>query len=150
MSSGAMQILCDHDYRSGNVRELRNALRAMTENHIGGLLTPLAIPRRLIDSTSEANRDGMASPLASASLPPGLSLCWEGSELPSYDRMADLLLVAMVRQHKAQSAHATLPLRDLAQKLSISRSTLSSRLKGMVDQGHMALEDIQRLVNIKS
>src|SRR5690606_12221895 len=41
IDSAALEALCAAPWQQGNVRELRNCLRAMTELHVNRLLTPL-------------------------------------------------------------------------------------------------------------
>jgi DNA-binding NtrC family response regulator len=48
MSSEAAAILTGLRWESGNVRQLRNCIRAMTEKHVGKLLTPYAVPPELL------------------------------------------------------------------------------------------------------
>ena len=49
ISQPAMEVLASASWQQGNIRELRNCLRAMTELHVNKLLTPLAIPERIWD-----------------------------------------------------------------------------------------------------
>ena len=44
ISESALDVLTEASWKNGNVRELRNCLRAMTELHVNRLLTPLSIP----------------------------------------------------------------------------------------------------------
>ncbi|WGL59248.1 sigma 54-interacting transcriptional regulator [Pigmentibacter sp. JX0631] len=44
----ALNVLCQLPWFEGNVRELRNCLRAMTEHHVNKILTPLGIPERIL------------------------------------------------------------------------------------------------------
>lgn len=43
----AMKVLQNYSWKEGNVRELRNCLRAMTENHCEKSLSALSIPERI-------------------------------------------------------------------------------------------------------
>ncbi len=70
-----------------NVRELRNCIRAMTENAVGSLLTPLGIPKRVwedaeVDSRLESSHaEQLELPLPSQSLDAHhdfLKLSWQG------------------------------------------------------------------------
>lgn len=44
----ALNVLCQLPWIEGNVRELRNCLRAMTEHQVNKILTPLGIPERIL------------------------------------------------------------------------------------------------------
>jgi DNA-binding NtrC family response regulator len=46
-SQPVVEVLSSCKWKDGNIRELRNCLRAMTEMHVNKLLTPLAIPERI-------------------------------------------------------------------------------------------------------
>ena len=66
VSSAALEILKRHDWSEGNVRELRNCLRAMTEFSSSNFLGPNSIPRRVYESILEKRNKlseaGVAAP----------------------------------------------------------------------------------------
>ena len=49
----ALNVLCQLPWQEGNVRELRNCLRAMTEHQTNKILTPLGIPERILLKNKE-------------------------------------------------------------------------------------------------
>jgi len=154
VSGPALEVLCNVGWREGNVRELRNCLRAMTELHVNKLLTPLAIPERFwdelgerpageVEKTSRAGRVVAAKPASDAPL----ELPWDvGAETHNYDHMTDLLLVAMARRLAGERGKVSL--RGLAQTIGTSRSTLSGRLKALVHRDIISLEELSQLVGI--
>ena len=46
----ALNVLSKFSWQEGNVRELRNCLRAMTENHNEKILSPMGIPTRILQT----------------------------------------------------------------------------------------------------
>jgi DNA-binding NtrC family response regulator len=152
VSGPVMEVLTNVGWSDGNIRELRNCLRAMTEMHVNKLLTPLAIPERIWDEVGEkpaAKDAGPPAPppaQAAAGSATALVLDWDQSEAQSYDYLADLLLVAMTR--KLAESRGKLSLRGLAQAIGMSRSTLSGRFKAIVHKNLVDLAELSRLVGI--
>ncbi len=157
VSGPVMEVLCNASWRDGNVRELRNCLRAMTEMHVNKLLTPLAIPERIWEELGDKPSHDAERSIAEVSTPnapraqvpargDGLLLAWDQSEEQNYDYMADLLLLSMTK--KLADERGKLSLRGLAQAIGMSRSTLSGRLKAMVHRNLIDLSELTRLVGI--
>jgi DNA-binding NtrC family response regulator len=170
-SRPVIDILSHATWHQGNVRELRNALRAMTEMHVGKLLTPIAIPSRVWEELGDSPTKGQNAEKASAhgvddtaspqetpavdkkpshtqqpSLANILSIPWPVAGTPNFDDLSDTLLVAVVRRLVAQEGR--LSLRTMAQTIGMSRSTLSTRLKGAVHKNIISLNDLTLLVGI--
>jgi len=159
VSGPAMEVLCNVSWREGNIRELRNCLRAMTEMHVDKLLTPLAIPERIWEELGEKPAQTTSATVATAKptdaaasarpmpvLEGTILLNWDRSAAQSYDFMADLLLLEMTRQ--LAGPRGRLSLRGLAQTIGMSRSTLSGRLKALVHRQIIDLAELSRLVGI--
>ena len=155
ISQPALEVLASASWQQGNIRELRNCLRAMTELHVNKLLTPLAIPERIWDELGDKPAAGATTTPAPAApaaevetvTPAGsLVLPWDQSEAQNFEYMSDLLLLGMTRQLAAASGR--LSLRNLAQQIGISRSTLSARLKALVHRNMIQLPELSRLVGI--
>lgn len=171
-SQPVVDILSHASWRQGNVRELRNVLRAMTEMHVGKLLTPIAIPERIWEELGEApssapraaepdagripaqekpggplrSEDRTASAQKTSARASALSVTWPENNSPNFDDLSDTLLVALVQRLVTQEGR--LSLRTLAQMIGMSRSTLSARLKGAVHKNIIALKDLTIMVGI--
>lgn len=150
MTHAALEVLCAAPWEKGNVRELRNCLKAMTELHVNRVLTPLAIPDSVWDQVGEAKEDAEATTSAvgkggKSKSANGLKIEWN-DERPNYDQLADLLLIEMTRMIIAENGKVSL--RSLAKEVGLSRSTLSSRFKSIVHKGIMKIEEISELVGI--
>jgi DNA-binding NtrC family response regulator len=167
VSGPVMEVLTNVAWREGNIRELRNCLRAMTEMHVDKLLTPLAIPERIWEeigerpgpSADDAAAPASAAPQAAATLaapreaaaggvPAGsdLVLKFDVNAPQEYDVLADVLLLEITR--KLAHARGKLSLRGLAQAIGMSRSTLSGRLKAMVHKNIVGVEDLAKIVGV--
>jgi len=156
ISEPAFEVLSNLTWRSGNIRELRNCLRAMTELHVNKLLTPLAIPERVwkqIDDSSDGEEAGeqesakeAKKPLAATRASDEILLRIDGTQPLSYDLLSDMLLLELTR--KLTEKKGKLSLRQLAKSIGISRSTLSGRLKGLVHKNLIELGDLVNLVGL--
>jgi len=153
ISGPALTALCSMSWRAGNIRELRNCLRAMTEHHVNKLLTPLAIPERIWDEIGD-QKTSEDTGTKSVDLRPGkpsagkdqIVLPWSLDSRYTYDYLCDLLLLDITR--KVADRPGRLSLRGLAQTIGMSRSTLSTRLKALVHRNLISLRELSQLVGI--
>lgn len=154
--SGPVRDILSHvSWSEGNIRELRNCLRAMTEFHSNKLLTPLAIPERIweelgdkpaeADNTSTTSESGTVRKSQSAGSNE-IVLPWDLSDTQNYDYMSDLLLLEMTKILAA--AQGKMSLRSLAQAIGVSRSTLSGRFKAMVHRNVTDINELAKIVGI--
>ena len=154
VSGPVMEVLSNFPWKEGNVRELRNCLRAMTEMHVNKLLTPLAIPERIWDELGDKPASDVpavpatANPPVAASRPKGgeITLAFDPLALSNFDLLTDQLLLEMTR--RVAAARGKVSLRSLSQHIGMSRSTLSGRIKGIVHRNLASMEEMARLVGI--
>ncbi len=162
ISETALEVLSSLPWKSGNVRELRNCLRAMTELHVNKLLTPLAIPERIWKNIEdeqdlEERRPGSIQDEKVAEAPSArktgalrakdeLVIPLDTTQPISYDNLSDLLLLELTK--KLSESRGKLSLRQLAKIIGVSRSTLSGRLKGLVQKNLVALNELVTLVGL--
>jgi DNA-binding NtrC family response regulator len=159
ISEPALEVLSNLTWKSGNIRELRNCMRAMTELHVDKLLTPLAIPERIwkqMDEPSDEEapvthesvsetKERVLSPLARTGSD-NLVIKIDGTQPLSFEILTDLLLLELTR--KLTERKGKLSLRQLAKSIGISRSTLSGRLKGLVHKNLIELSELVNLVGL--
>lgn len=155
VSGPVKEILSSVSWADGNIRELRNCLRAMTEFHVNKLLTPLSIPERIWEELGDRPENSHASiasevtgsaAIAAKTKKAGdgvIALAWDMSESQNYDFLSDHLLLQMTRI--LADAQGKMSLRSLAQAIGVSRSTLSGRFKAMI---HKKIADISELTKI--
>jgi len=152
-SGPVMAVLSSVSWRDGNIRELRNCLRAMTEMHVNKLLTPLAIPARLWEELEEKpSNAGESQPAPTPTAADRstssevITLPWDANTPIGFEHLSDLLLLAMSR--KLAEAYGRMSLRGLAQATGLSRSTLSNRLKNLIHKNLITLAELSQLVGI--
>jgi len=127
------ELLKRSDWTEGNVRELRNCLRAMTEYAESPVLGPNTIPSHVFESIIAAQN-------AAAEILPSRQVTFEIKQGScDYDKLEETLFVWVVKAALAQSPRPTL--RMLESATGICMSTLRARLKESVRQGSLAQHD---------
>ena len=175
ISGPALEVLTHVSWKAGNIRELRNCLRAMTEMHVGRLLTPLAIPERLWDElgeppakTTAADEQGSDADHApdgdgdrgeSPQRPMGsarrvtqnggkatINLPFDLDSPPHFEDLTDVLLLEVTRRLAGPGGR--LSLRQLAEATGLSRSTVSTRLRRLAQKNLTTMTELSQLVGI--
>jgi DNA-binding NtrC family response regulator len=129
----ARALLAQATWRRGNVRELRNCIRAMTERHVDRLLTPLSVPTWLLETLPHEEGAVAAPAPAGDDEHVRLPLRGEDGRAASFDYLADRLLLALLRRGYARRGAASE--RDVAAQLGVPRSTLKRRLQHLTETG---------------
>ncbi len=140
ITPGTLKLLMQYDWRKGNIRELRNCLRAMTEGAINKTLTPAAIPKHIWQAinpqnppTVENRTDEMlAIPLS--------------KNPSSYEYLCQLLLAKLIRHHVKKQG--PMSVRQLASALNMPRSTLGTHIKKLKDNSVLNSEEASTLFKI--
>lgn len=173
ITQAALDALCAYPWKDGNVRELRNCLRAMTSMHANKLLTPLSIPERVWNGLAEPNPHASCAQeapnrMAGADAPVvaqrssgvpmdtspqpdriNMSVQLEGAPLSEgwtvpFELLTNLLFAEAVK-HVARNGKIP-SMRHLARVLALSPSTVPRRLQILVQEGVMTQEEISRLI----
>jgi DNA-binding NtrC family response regulator len=145
VSASAVEVLKHYDWSNGNIRELRNCLRAMTEHAYGGVIAPSAIPAFIWE---QVNKPGKAEAL-SITTDTGqrrIVLEWGEGEEWTYEKLIMRLLLALVTAEYQKLGRLTL--RQLAKNLGIPRSTLSTKLQELVKMGLTTAPELRSMVNV--
>lgn len=117
IAEAARQILCGLPWRGGNVRELRNCLRAMTEGQIDGVLQAQSIPRQvMVEPAVAASAPPRSPPETSLTIPEGPV---------DFEALTQTLFNLLVTRATAEGHPST---RQLAAYLGLSKSAVSRRL----------------------
>ena len=149
----ALEILKACRWENGNIRELRNCIRAMTEHAVDGRLSPMSIPKRVWDEVGARNIEvsgNESKHLDDASQDAKLrnqaiTVRWEG-EMPTLKEMYDRVTLEYVRFiHRTRGRTS---LRKLVEISGAARSTLSPKLKLCVEQGWATAREVKDLVDI--
>ncbi len=151
ISAAARRLLESHPWADGNIRQLRNCLRAMTEFHVEGTLTPQGIPRKILEEAcayAKGNGPYEEPPLYSLSskashrdsvsltdhVPHELRVRWAYSEDDEidFDRMSLELFYQVAKSITHRNGRFSA--RDIASALKMSRSTISRRINQAIEQ----------------
>lgn len=146
ITTPAAEMLSDLNWAQGNVRELRNCLRAMTEYHVDKLLTPLAIPARVLsqqDAAEEPLQASDGSPVTGGQV----SFTVEFTPLEKFEDAEDRLLLGAI-EWLVQRHGGKVSLRGLSRDLGIARSSLSDRCRRLSVKGLISFEKLAQMVNI--
>ena len=143
-SPSVIEVLSAASWRAGNIRELRNCLRAMTEYDADKVLTPIAIPKRVWEELGEQPSAGDESTATENGLEISVNLAWHGGESESFDVVTDRLLLQLIRLVAARSKKVSM--RSLSREIGIPRTTLSERLKRIVHQGQATSDELATLI----
>gem|GEM_PF-803645 len=157
----ALDVLCEYDWREGNVRELRNCLRAMTSEQLEKLLTPLSIPERVWTGVGAGGADranlvkaslGAGEPGARAVAPIEIESTPRRVRLvgpvpsetapESFEHLSNLLFLECIR---VVGGRERLPsMRALARALQLSPSTVPRRVQTLLAEGYVSAEELDR------
>jgi DNA-binding NtrC family response regulator len=147
-----LEILTKAAWQSGNIRELRNCLRAMTEYHVGKVLTPLSLPERILTKLSlPAESISGSLPTVKLAEHPGFHECEQEKDERAitlnirpgefqFEIYSEELLAALFRHLIKIEKRPSL--RRIARQLGFAHSTLSSRLKKLVENKCLTPEEI--------
>ena len=140
-----MEILSAYDWREGNIRELRNCLRSMTEKAVDRLLTPTCIPERIWRSALEKSEGHMPVNQKNNSLPKTtIELSWQDTSHPNFEKLCSILLMQLIRsQHES---HGKVSMRSLSRLLGIPKSSLPLKIKRIVEFGLAHKSEIHDLI----
>lgn len=122
----ALNILRQLPWKEGNVRELRNCLRAMTEHNHNRVLSPMGIPERILNSAPCQ----MGSTVQDKNEPEcGVFVPLKNSQgdLLTYNEMEDVFFTSLI--NKIEETEGKINITKLAQKLNVARSTLQAKMK---------------------
>ncbi len=117
----AMNVLSQLPWSEGNVRELRNCLRAMTEHQTQKILTPMGIPERILLKNKDLNLLQNESNDAYIRIP----IKDEFGNNLKYEMMLNILLSEYIQKISNEKINIT----KVAKILGIARSTLQLKMK---------------------
>lgn len=128
-------LLNNYDWREGNVRQLRNCIKALSEFHIGKQLTVMGAPRFLFQRSADPLTDQ----------PQKISLSQIRYQFPlDYNLECEKLFVLIIKQ--VYEAKGPLSVRNLAVEIGVPRTSLTKKLKLMVDLGYFTALEIEQMI----
>ncbi len=150
-SGPVIEVLSSCPWKQGNIRELRNCLRAMTEMHINKLLTPLAIPERIwteIGKTMPRHEVLVAGqhqgrPVVLPTSPLTLTIDWH----PGTQTLDYLTLKVMAEAIGGlHQKNPDLSLTELTHFFGLTHTELSKKIKSIVQSGIASRADIGAMI----
>lgn len=126
----ALNVLCQLSWQEGNVRELRNCLRAMTENQNQKILSPMAIPQRVLEnyrSLKTEKKNLVEESHWKKNNTVEISLMSSTGKLFTFDDIMLQILKNILDIKKDENGKINLT--QLSKELNIARSTLQSKIK---------------------
>ena len=138
IDTGTLEALTRCRWRQGNIRQLRNTLRAMTEYAVNKKLTPLSLPASVRQELAEGPAPSGAADGTS------LTVTWAAKEVPPWDDLTTLLMLEALRHHYQVSG--SLSLRRLSALLGMSRSTLTEKLRLLQTAGHLSQQEMEAMI----
>ena len=146
LADEARQLLVKAEWKDGNIRALRNAIRAMTEHHVDRMLSPKAIPAWVWKQIDLGGSPGSNVPSVSSS--GALTIPLVPGPLPQFDSLSDLLLVEAIRHiRENEDRHS---LRTIGEALGIPKTTLSSKLNRLRERGLMPDRELDSIIGGKN
>ena len=151
-----VDILASYSWKDGNIRELRNCLRAMTALQVNKSLSIPSIPQRIWEEFSRVHegerrerdrRSEDGNPITSTTLK-SITLALPSLISPdtpiSFEGLVDNVFVQLVTQIFG-SHNDPISLRALARSLELSPSVTQSKLHNLVEQGMFKQDVITRI-----
>ena len=146
----ALDILVNVPWTNGNVRELRNCLRAMTEFQIDRLLTPLGIPDRILKHDSDRDARDLHSrdvhPLDPDRPNHTVKISFPAETPFRFDDLEDRLFAEVLAQIAKSEGKQSL--RAISRLIGMARSTISERGRRLITKGFLTPDELARMINV--
>lgn len=153
MADEAKQLLAGATWKDGNIRALRNAVRAMTEHHVDRRLSPTAVPAwvwkqvELQDNKQTAGR-AIAKDSGTDSSAVSLHIEIPDGRMPLFDTLSDMMLVEAIRYLRDKAERHSL--RAIGEALGIPKTTLATKMNRIRERGLMSEREINTIDDGKS
>lgn len=133
ITKAASQILIAYDWEEGNIRELRNCLRAMTEYQVNKKLTPLAIPEKIYKEDESKGIEPLTGDDDFALSSEQVSFVFESTQPFNYDELCDKLFLQLI-DLVTNNGEKVYSERKVSNILGMARSTYSRKIKSLLDK----------------
>lgn len=158
ISPAAKSLLEVHSWSEGNVRQLRNCLRAMTEFQMGGFLTPQGIPRKILEEAcAQAKKEiysnekldfcgvaggGLAAKRENGAWSEGHDILLQvpTNEQVDFERLTLQLFMEVAKLIGARNGRFSTRL--MAEALGMSKSTISRKINEALELGIGDLDEM--------
>ena len=133
-----LEALSHYSWKEGNIRELRNCLRAMTEKSINRTLTPGSIPENIWEAI-----DGGVTP-GDRGKNHSITIKWKSEKRPSFDELSSKLLIEILRLEFLASGKMSM--RGAAMAAGIAKSSMPAKLKHLVQSGAIDTDELTKMI----
>lgn len=131
LAPGVLEILTAFEWRDGNVRELRNCLRSMTEKSINQMLTPNCLPKNIwkycLEHTTGDDTKNINTNVEGRD---GVFLGWPDKERPTFQKLCATLLLELIQSDFRKRGRQSM--RSLAMSCGIPKSSLPAKLRQII------------------
>ncbi len=139
LDKAARAVLEEYDWRDGNIRELENCLKAMTEQAIGKTLPASAIPKRIFLAVSDKSR------LLKSQAKPPLHLVEVNLDSSCNLKAIEKNLLPQILK-KLRIEDGKLSKRLVASRLGVTRPYLEKVLEKLLEEKVISLREYPELV----
>jgi len=144
-----LPILTQYDWQDGNIRELRNCLRAMTEKASNRILTHNCLPEyiwpHILNTTYSLEEGRLVDSLKSGT---SILLTWPGEERPDFETLTAILLFQLIKIQFKKTGKTSM--RALAKHCGIPKSSMSTKVQNLITLGLSSEAELKNMVNFKA
>jgi two-component system nitrogen regulation response regulator GlnG len=146
ISTPAMEMLTRYSWNQGNIREVRNCLKAMTELQMNQLLSPLSVPDKIWKRLNQKKPKKSVRAIPEAVEGKYLMIPWLENQERSFDLFCDHLFFQAIRE--LNTGRGVTTLKTLTDELRLSRNTVSKRLRRLVKNRLVSVTELSQWVKI--
>jgi DNA-binding NtrC family response regulator len=140
-----LEALCEYSWRDGNIRELRNCLRAMTEKSIDRTLTPKSIPDHIwqgIENPMPTNNHGYTT----NELSNYVSIQWKSPKRPDFEMLTDILFLEIIKLEFNKSGRMSM--RGAAKSIGIPKSSIAAKVRQIIEKKVISKKDLNVMIKL--
>lgn len=146
LAPNVLNILTSYSWKEGNIRELRNCLRAMTEKSANKILTPNSVPEHIWDAVEAGSpKFNLDQSVQRTSENSSIIIKWRGKFRPSFEELSSNLLLEIIRQEYERSGQMSM--RSAAKALGIAKSSLPGKIRLLLECGLISMDELGKMIH---
>lgn len=148
LAPNVLRVLQQYSWKNGNIRELRNCLRAMTEKSVGKTLTPNSVPAYIWQEL-DPELSSLANRVArDVKNPRSINVTWQSDERPDYETLSRVLLLEILKLEFAKAGQMSM--RAASKVTGIPKSSISAKLLQLIEYEIVTEGELGQLVKLRS